>query len=109
MPEPSDSSQAKTSAKPKLSLEQRLGLNKSELDKESHIAVDIDRCHICTTKVCLSVCPAEVYRLEDEKIVFNHENCIECGTCSIACKSGGKGGINWNNPRGGFGIIYRYG
>lgn len=93
----------------KLSLDKRLGLNKYELDSKSHIEVNKELCAICETKVCLLVCPAQVYKLEEGRIVHNYENCLECGSCSIACKSRGRGGIDWKNPRGGFGIVYRYG
>jgi ferredoxin like protein len=93
----------------KLSLDRRLGLNKYEIDSESHIEVDKELCEKCETKVCLFVCPAEVYKLEEDKLVYSYEDCLECGTCIIACKSEGRGAINWKNPRGGFGIVYRYG
>lgn len=93
----------------KISLDKRLGLNRYELDRESHIEVDKDLCKICENKVCLLVCPAEVYRLEGDLIVFSYENCLECGSCMISCMSRGRGAINWKNPRGGFGIVYRYG
>ncbi len=93
----------------KLSLDRRLGLDKYEIDSQSHIEVDQEKCAKCETKVCLYVCPAEVYKLEGDRIVCNYEDCLECGTCQIACHSGGMGGITWHNPRGGFGISYRYG
>jgi len=97
------------STQAKLSLDERLGLNKYDFDEESHIKVDNERCKVCETKPCLNVCPAEVYKLVDGKTVCNHENCIECSTCLIACKTLGKGGIDWYYPKGGFGISYRYG
>ncbi|KYH38302.1 MAG: hypothetical protein AYL30_005250 [Candidatus Hecatellales archaeon B24] len=93
----------------KLSLDKRLGLNKYEIDSESHIEVDKELCEKCEAKPCLFVCPAEVYKLEDGKLVYSYEDCLECGTCIIACKGMGRGAVNWRNPRGGFGIVYRYG
>jgi ferredoxin like protein len=93
----------------KLSLDERLGMNKYKLDSESHVEVNRELCGICETKVCLFICPAEVYRLVEDRLVFNYENCLECGSCTIACKNRGRGAINWKNPRGGFGIVYRYG
>lgn len=93
-----------------LSLDARLGLDKYEIDEEnSHILVDQSRCQICESKPCLTVCPAEVYRLVDDAIAVRYENCLECGTCQISCDSLGKGGIDWHPPQGGFGIIFRYG
>ena len=78
----------------KLSLDRRLGLDKYEIDSQSHIEVDQEKCAKCETKVCLYVCPAEVYKLEGDRIVCNYEDCLECGTCQIACHSGGMGGHN---------------
>jgi len=92
-----------------LTLEYRLGLDKYELDEKSHIAVDQSRCQQCETQPCLTVCPARVYKLVENRITIAYENCLECGTCQVACDSGGKGGIDWRYPQGGFGIIFRYG
>lgn len=93
-----------------LSLDNRLGLDKYEIDEEnSHIAIQAERCQDCVPKPCLTVCPAEVYRWVDDHVVARYENCLECGTCQIACDSGGNGAIIWHNPQGGFGIVFRYG
>jgi ferredoxin like protein len=94
----------------KLSLDARLGLDKYEIDEaNSHITVDQALCQTCDFKPCLTVCPAEVYKLVDNQIVMRYENCLECGTCEISCDTGGKGSIAWQPPLGGFGIIFRYG
>ncbi|MHA1608604.1 MAG: ferredoxin family protein [Candidatus Njordarchaeales archaeon] len=90
----------------KLSIDERLSLDNFEIDKESHIIVDTNICKRCVSKVCVYACPAHLYRLENGEIIFNHEGCLECGTCRIVCP---LGAIKWNNPRGGFGIHYRYG
>jgi ferredoxin like protein len=93
-----------------LSLDARLGIDKYEIDEQnSHIEVDHERCLSCIARPCLTVCPAEVYRWVDEKVAVNYENCLECGTCQIACDTGGQGAINWQPPQGGFGIVFRYG
>lgn len=93
-----------------LSLDSLLGLDKYVIDEEhSHIQVDQTRCLRCELKPCLTVCPAAVYVQVNEQIVARYENCIECGTCQVACDTGGEGGITWNPPNGGFGIIFRYG
>ena len=93
----------------KLSVDDRLGKDKYKLDQESHIEVDEAKCETCEEKPCLLVCPAEVYELRDDKIVFNFEGCLECGSCSIACSTRGNGAIDWHNPKGGHGIDYKYG
>ena len=44
-----------------LSLDDRLGLDKYEIDEQSHISVDHSCCKKCELKPCLTVCPAAVY------------------------------------------------
>ena len=94
----------------KMNLDARLGLDKYEIDEgSSHITVDQTLCQTCQRQPCLTVCPAEVYKLVDSQIAVRYENCLECGTCTIACETGGKGSIDWQPPQGGFGIVFRYG
>ena len=93
-----------------LTLDARLGLDKYEIDREqSHIVLDHERCRSCALKPCLTVCPAGVYQWADERVAVHYENCLECGTCQIACDSTGNKAIRWRNPQGGFGILFRYG
>ncbi len=93
-----------------VSIDARLGLDKYEIDEEqSHITVDHSRCANCQLKPCLTVCPAVVYKWVDDHVAVNYENCVECGTCQVACDHGGNKGITWRNPQGGFGIMFRYG
>jgi ferredoxin like protein len=93
-----------------MSLDARLGLDKYEIDEEnSHILVDQSLCQRCQLQPCLTVCPAAVYVAAEGEIVARYENCLECGTCQVACDTGGEGGITWNPPQGGFGIVFRYG
>lgn len=93
-----------------LNLDALLGLNKYEIDEEqSHIQINADRCKDCNLKPCLTVCPAQVYRWVEDHVAIRYENCLECGTCQIACDNGGNGGITWRSPQGGFGIQFRYG
>ena len=93
-----------------MSLDARLAADRYEIDNEqSHIAVDQARCESCEPKPCLTVCPADVYRWVDDRVAVRYENCLECGSCQLACDHGGNGGITWQNPQGGFGIVFRYG
>ena len=93
-----------------LSLDALLGLDKYEIDeKQSHIQVEQELCKTCDLKPCLTVCPAFVYQWVDDHVAVRYENCLECGTCQIACDHGGNKGITWCNPQGGFGILFRYG
>jgi ferredoxin like protein len=91
----------------KTSIEKKLSLNVYKLDKEAHIKVDVAKCRKCVGKYCLYVCPANLFtRDENGDIKFDFEGCLECGTCLIACK---ECGIDWNYPKGGFGVQYRFG
>lgn len=86
-----------------------LGLDKFTVDeKEAHIVLNKEICAACQGKPCLFVCPAGLYRLDQEgAITFDYAGCLECGTCKIICKNGGI--TRWDYPRGTFGVIYRFG
>lgn len=71
-----------------------------------HITVDTSLCLSCRDEPCVYVCPAQCYQKEREQLVFNWENCVECGSCRIVCPAGA---ITWDYPRGGFGVCYRFG
>lgn len=93
-----------------MSLVYRLSLNRYEIDKEiSHITIDMERCRGCADKPCLTVCPAGVYTWTQERVKAQYEDCLECGTCQIACDHLGNRGLTWKNPAGGYGIEFRYG
>ena len=88
-------------------LDEKLNVNKYDVDKEVHIIVNENICNGCSLHQCVSICPAGCYRqASNEQIVFSYEGCLECGSCRIICTSGA---INWRLPRGGFGICYEYG
>jgi ferredoxin like protein len=94
----------------KLTLDERLGLCKYEIDaSRSHIDVDSERCGQCSRRPCLSVCPAEVYQWVGGRVAVRYENCLECGTCQFACDAFGNRGLSWHNPAGGFGVQFRQG
>ena len=87
----------------KLSLEDKLYLVKTKKDQVSHIKIDRKVCRLCREKTCLFVCPANTYEERDGKIEASYENCLECGSCRVACADGA---IKWQNPRGGFGVSF---
>lgn len=74
-------------------------------DEESHIELNKEECARCKSRPCLFVCPAGVYSLKGEEVVFDAAGCLECGTCRVVCPRG----IVWRYPRESFGVIYRYG
>lgn len=93
----------------RLSLEQLLGLDKFQVDDdEAHIKVNNSVCSRCERKPCTFACPAGVYSLKDGEICVDDAGCVECGTCRVVCPYAAEA-IDWNFPRGGFGVSYRYG
>lgn len=94
----------------KLGVEARLGVDKWDLDRESHIKiVDQELCRKCEKKPCLIVCPAKVYRWENNAITVNYAACLELRACYVACHQYGNGAIQWDYPSGSKGVFYRYG
>ncbi|NPV29539.1 MAG: ferredoxin family protein [Firmicutes bacterium] len=91
----------------RLSISERLALNKFEVDhEEPHIVLKRDICRSCSVKPCTFVCPAGLYTWNGEEINFDYAGCLECGACRVVCP---KGALTWNYPRGSFGVIFRYG
>lgn len=92
-----------------MNIESKLGLDAFKLDEESHIRINQEICRQdCQEKYCLFVCPAHLYSVSKESgdICVEFEGCLECGTCRIACR---YGALEWDYPRGGFGVQFRFG
>ncbi len=90
-----------------ISLDTRLALVTRKFDKVSHIEVDQEKFKKCEEKAVLFLCPAKVYVLNEDngECIINFDNCVECGTCQVACPEY----IKWKNPHGVFGLSYKYG
>jgi len=95
---------------PLVNVDEKLGTVVYKADHQAHITLkSADAClNRCPDKPCATVCPAQVYRWEEElkKVVVSFENCIECGACRMLCP---LNNIECHWPRGGFGVQYRYG
>ena len=89
-----------------MSIEERLALNKYDVDSQAHIRLKEEICQGCEPRTCLHICPAECFKLREGKVTFAYEGCLECGSCHISCD---KEAIEWAYPRGGFGVAYEYG
>jgi len=89
-----------------MDLDEKLFTVQRKEHKESHIRLDPKLCRECSRRICLKICPAGVYVWNEgkEKIDIRYENCLECGTCRVACE---MDNIEWSNPLGGAGIVYR--
>ena len=92
---------------PELSFEDLIGTVDFRVDPErAHITVDGDACHGCTTRACVVACPANLFvPTSDGGILFNYEQCFECGTCYMVCNI--EGAISWSYPTGGHGVVFR--
>ncbi|MBA3056101.1 MAG: ferredoxin family protein [Sphingomonadales bacterium] len=54
------------------------------------------------------LCPAGCYSAtESGQVEVAADGCVECGTCRIVTH--GTGELEWNYPRGGFGVLYKFG
>ena len=88
------------------SIEDKLAVNKYDIDDEVHIRIEEEICEKCDTHACVSTCPADCFKTAEGHITFSFEGCLECGSCRIICE---EGAIVWTLPRAGFGICYQYG
>ena len=87
-------------------VDERLATTRFRVDSQPHIQVNNAVCKECSTQACVYVCPANLFTpLSDGTILFNYEQCFECGTCYVACNR--EGAITWTYPRGGFGVSFR--
>ena len=90
-----------------IDIKEKLGTIKYDVDKEyPHITVDDAICAKCPHHFCIMACPAQCYTLQNGKLLFNYEDCVECGTCSVACD---QGSVTWHYPKAGKGVVYKQG
>ena len=92
----------------KMNIDDRLAKIKYETDENSHLKVNINDCRNCKSKICTTICPANVYKWnsEENRPIINYENCLECGACRIACE---KKSLEWQYPKGTKGVTYKFG
>jgi len=88
-------------------VEEKLTRNFYRVDPQSHISLQREVCQQCRTRICLKVCPAGLYKINElGELTVEYSGCLECGSCLISCPSGA---IGWEYPRSGYGVQYRYG
>jgi len=77
-----------------------------DVHERAHIVVDTAVCRDCSTRSCVVARPARLFvTTADGGILFNYEQCFECGTCYLVCNE--EGAISWSYPDGGFGVVFR--
>lgn len=94
---------------PRVNVEEKLFQDRYRVDVgRPHITVrDTGVCAACTAKPCTVCCPAGCWRIaEGGGIDLVVDGCLECGTCRLVCDDGN---VDWNYPRGGFGILFKFG
>jgi len=92
----------------RLPLADRMASVEFRTGQRAHITVDSGVCRYCTTKECVTVCPAGLFiPTSGGGILFNYEECFECGACYQVCNSAGA--ITWTYPDGGDGVVFRHG
>jgi len=91
-----------------LDFEDRMATATFDVATTPHIVVDGDACEGCTTKACVTVCPAGLFvELSSGGVLFSYEQCFECGSCYLVCNEAHA--ITWRYPEGGKGVIVRRG
>lgn len=88
-----------------------IGVNKFTVDEEvAHIELvdgDIDGLDAEEFGKLVRVCPAGLYREDENGRSFDYAGCLECGTCRIAC--GDTIIKKWEQPSSSHGVSYRFG
>ena len=93
---------------PQVSFQDLMATVEFRVGQRAHITVNSDVCRSCTTKDCVTACPADLFApTSDGGILFSYEQCFECGTCYQVCNS--EGAITWTYPDGGDGVVFRHG
>ena len=88
------------------SFEDRMATVHFSVSPDPHIVVDGDKCRGCSTQQCVVACPANLFvPTAAGGIVFNYEQCFECGTCYMVCNV--EGAISWSYPEGGYGVAFK--
>ena len=81
------------------------------------IVVDAGRPHIRVKphvvpspqlRAMVHLCPAGCYSASaDGQVEITPDGCLECGTCRIMTRATNE--LEWDYPRGGFGVLYKFG
>lgn len=94
-----------------MKLEDKLFMDRYVVDEEyAHLKIKKPEvCEGCEKKACTYACPAGVYTWDEtgKRIDVAYADCLECGTCRIVCRE--HDNIDWNYPRGGYGVQFKFG
>lgn len=94
-----------------IKIEEKLFQNRYRVDEgRPHIQIsDPQVCaNDCKTQSCTFACPAACYaKDEGGGVVLTTDGCLECGTCRVICSE--HRNVDWSYPRGGHGILFKFG
>ncbi|MBU2831144.1 ferredoxin family protein [Acidithiobacillus ferriphilus] len=94
-----------------IKIEEKLFQNRYRVDEgRPHIQIsDPQVCaDDCKTQSCTFACPAACYaKDEGGGVVLTTDGCLECGTCRVICSE--YHNVDWSYPRGGHGILFKFG
>lgn len=96
--------------KPAPKMEERLYQNRYQVDEgRSHVQIhQLNKGDSPELQAMTDLCPAGCYRLNEAgRVEVVADGCMECGSCRIVCQSTGE--IEWSYPRGGYGILFKFG
>lgn len=90
-------------------VENKLYFNRYVVDAgKPHITVKPHETPSAQLRALTHLCPAGCYsENESGQVEVMTDGCLECGTCRIVTASTGE--VDWHYPRGGFGILYKFG
>jgi ferredoxin like protein len=90
-------------------IEEKLYQNRYVVDAgKPHIKVREHDVPSESLKSLVTTCPAACYSLNEHgKVEIVADGCMECGTCRVVC--GPTGEVEWNYPRGGYGVLFKFG
>lgn len=94
---------------PRVKVEEKLFQNRYLVDAgRPHISIRSKDAPSRELVSMTTLCPAGCYSLSDTgQVELSADGCMECGTCRIITAQTGE--IEWNYPRGGFGVLYKFG
>lgn len=94
-----------------VNVEEKLYQNRYRIDAgRPHIRIkQPELCRdACRTRACTFVCPAACYKTEGNgTVTLITDGCLECGSCRIICQE--HANVHWEYPRGGHGVLFKFG
>ncbi len=90
-------------------MEERLYHNRYRVDEgRPHVVIHRRAVDSDALRSLVHLCPAGCYsKNEKGRVEVTLDGCMECGTCRIVCQ--GAPELIWNYPRGGFGVLFKFG